>query len=372
MKKVAIVGAGISGLVLVSFLKKNDNYQITIFEKDIINNKNINGIQISPNALHILNSLDFDRLDQTKFYSVKGINFFDIFEKEKIASMKFNYLNSNQYLTMNRSDLIDFLIKNYSLEKNIINKSVSEIIHNRVILKDKSDFEFDIIVVADGIFSKLRPAYVRPLYSGFCAYRGFFSNSVQEEYINLLMGKNFHLVTYPIDQMKNNSFTLVSKTKKNPDDDNYNNLATNFNEMFQDLLPERFKKVCICENIKSWPIYSLNKIFYGNDNTFFIGDSAHGFIPSRAQGAAQAIEDSFALYKIISSENLSVRRFSKLRVDRVKKIKEKSENNLFIFHQSLLINRLIRNFIIRIICKYKFLTKKFNSFIFDYKIESNL
>ena len=56
---------------------------------------------------------------------------------------------------------------------------------------------------------------------------------------------------------------------------------------------------------------------------FFIGDSAHGFIPSRAQGAAQAIEDSFALYKIISSKNLSVRRFSKLRVDRVKKIKKK-------------------------------------------------
>ena len=33
MKKVAIVGAGISGLVLASFLKKNDNYQITILKR---------------------------------------------------------------------------------------------------------------------------------------------------------------------------------------------------------------------------------------------------------------------------------------------------------------------------------------------------
>ena len=105
---------------------------------------------------------------------------------------------------------------------------------------------------------------------------------------------------------------------------------------------------------------------------FLLAIPAHGFIPSRAQGAAQAIEDLFALYKFISSENFSVKQFSKLRVDRVKKIKKKSENNLFIFHQYLLINRLIRNFIIRIICKYKFLTKKFNSFIFDYKIERNL
>ena len=113
MKKVAIVGAGISGLVLASFLKKNDKYQITIFEKDLINNKNINGIQISPNALHILNSLDFDRLDQTKFYSVKGINFFDIFEKEKIASMKFNYLNSNQYFVLVKDNLFPLLHLKY-------------------------------------------------------------------------------------------------------------------------------------------------------------------------------------------------------------------------------------------------------------------
>ena len=31
---------------------------------------------------------------------------------------------------------------------------------------------------------------------------------------------------------------------------------------------------------------------------FFIGDSAHGFIPSRAQGAAQAIEDPLLYIKL--------------------------------------------------------------------------
>ena len=33
MKKVAIIGAGISGLFIANLFKKNLNYQITVFEK---------------------------------------------------------------------------------------------------------------------------------------------------------------------------------------------------------------------------------------------------------------------------------------------------------------------------------------------------
>ena len=33
MKNIVIVGAGISGLVLASFLKQHGNYKISIFEK---------------------------------------------------------------------------------------------------------------------------------------------------------------------------------------------------------------------------------------------------------------------------------------------------------------------------------------------------
>ena len=34
MKKVAIIGAGISGLFIANLFKKNSNYQITIYEKN--------------------------------------------------------------------------------------------------------------------------------------------------------------------------------------------------------------------------------------------------------------------------------------------------------------------------------------------------
>ena len=33
MKKIGIIGAGISGLFIANLFKKNSNYQITVFEK---------------------------------------------------------------------------------------------------------------------------------------------------------------------------------------------------------------------------------------------------------------------------------------------------------------------------------------------------
>ena len=36
MKKVAVIGAGISGLFIANLFKKNSNYQITVYEKNTL------------------------------------------------------------------------------------------------------------------------------------------------------------------------------------------------------------------------------------------------------------------------------------------------------------------------------------------------
>ena len=42
MKKVAVIGAGISGLFIANLFKRNKKYQVTIFEKSsFINLKNL-------------------------------------------------------------------------------------------------------------------------------------------------------------------------------------------------------------------------------------------------------------------------------------------------------------------------------------------
>ena len=51
--------------------------------------------------------------------------------------------------------------------------------------------------------------------------------------------------------------------------------------------------------------------FYGEEDIFYIGDSAHGFIPSRAQGAAQAIEDSYELFNLLATNDALPKNFFK-------------------------------------------------------------
>ena len=60
MKKIAIIGAGISGLFIANLFKKNSNYQITVYEKNSsINLKAGYGIQLSVNSIKLLIQIEY-------------------------------------------------------------------------------------------------------------------------------------------------------------------------------------------------------------------------------------------------------------------------------------------------------------------------
>ena len=114
MKRVAIIGAGISGLFIANLLKKNPNYQITIFEKNnSINFEEGYGIQLSVNSIKLLNEIGFNKLnDEEKFHPNK-IDFYSNEKLDKICELNISDFNSQEskYTTIKRSVLINFLKK---------------------------------------------------------------------------------------------------------------------------------------------------------------------------------------------------------------------------------------------------------------------
>ena len=63
MKKVAIIGGGISGLYIASLLKQNSNYEIIVYEKNnSVNLEKGYGIQLSVNSIKLLNQIGFQKL----------------------------------------------------------------------------------------------------------------------------------------------------------------------------------------------------------------------------------------------------------------------------------------------------------------------
>ena len=112
MKKVAIIGAGISGLFIANLFKRNPNYQITIYEKNTsIALEKGYGVQLSVNSIRILNEIGFQKFENNEKFTPEKINFYSNENSNKICELDITEFNSKdcKYTTLKRSSLINFL-----------------------------------------------------------------------------------------------------------------------------------------------------------------------------------------------------------------------------------------------------------------------
>ena len=121
MKKIAIIGAGISGLFIANLFKDNSNYQFTIYEKkNLIKSDEGYGIQLSTNSVNLLNKIGFNSIIGTDKFNPEKIDFYEINKNKKICDLNISHFNSDncKYTTLKRSRLIKFLMDR--LDPNVI------------------------------------------------------------------------------------------------------------------------------------------------------------------------------------------------------------------------------------------------------------
>ena len=392
-KKIIIVGSGIAGLTLANFLKKNNFNNFRVYERFEKKLSRPTGIQLTPNAVRILDFLDsrfflnnnFNRINYLNINAVNSKNFND---KSDLRINLQNIVSDKMpYLTCDRNILMKFLEKNLSSKEIFYNRQVVQTIkdHNiiRVKFNDGSEDYCDLLVSADGMFSNSRLDNNIITNTNFYAYRGVLKNfyskySLENDVIRLWLSGNKHLVTYYISNQNDLSFTGISKSTQNTkltnDHINYSIPfpADEFRSLFSSenkILREMLDTI---HEVYRWPIFSLKKRVFYRDNQIFIGDSSHGTVPFQAQGAALAIEDSYVLYEQIIkniTNNLGVFYFNK-RNKRVRRIILRSHLNVFLFHLKNPFFLLLRSIIFKVIEK-SFLAKKIMfGWIFNYNPRS--
>ena len=123
MKKIAIIGGGISGLYFANLLQNNRKYEFKVFEKKAHFELNDGyGIQLSVNSIKLLNEIGFKNIEAHEISLPNKVNFYDAKSCKKICDIdisKFNYEN-NCYTTLKRSTLLNFLLKNIPENKIIL------------------------------------------------------------------------------------------------------------------------------------------------------------------------------------------------------------------------------------------------------------
>ena len=357
MKKIAIIGAGISGLFFANLLKNNLEYDFTIFErKNLIDLEDGYGIQLSVNSIKLLNQIGFKDIDKNQIYNPKKINFINAKNNKKICDLdisKFNYDN-NEYTTLKRSTLLKFLLNNISKDKIKFNSNLKSLNYEKKItltFSEKLSEEFDILIVSDGVFSRTKSIIlnkdIKPKYFNSLALRGTINNLANHD-ISLYFGSNFHFVIYPVNQKKDLNFILIIKKelldKKIYEDKSFLNSITQ--ELFKNTSLKLEGKLI---DVKSFPIYISKKLeIPDNKNIFFVGDALFAIPPSLAQGASQSIESSKELFDQIQNNKDG---YYKKRMERLSSVNWRSNLNFFSFHLSNPIIVLFRNIFLKFLVK---------------------
>jgi salicylate hydroxylase len=365
MKKVAIIGAGISGLFIANLFRKNPNYQITIYEKNTsVTLEEGYGVQLSVNSIKLLNKIGFEKLEINKKFTPDKINFYLNKNLNKICELDITDFNSEEckYTTLKRSSLINFL--KTDLEDSIktgynISKIDQQDKRIKLSFENNESKECDYLIISDGVFSKSRSLIsndeVKPKYNNTLAIRGTlnkFPENIDSKNIALFLGSDFHHVIYPVSPNGDLNFIAIMKYKLSSEDQKNHSLFSD-NLFIEKVLQKiHIEKKDFLKDLKIFPVFVSDNFYkLQSNNVHLIGDAFFAFPPSFAQGASQSIEGAYELFKSI--ENNTESNFFKNRVKKTKMVNTRSKFNQFAFHLSNPLSIFFRNLFLKRLVKNK-------------------
>jgi 2-polyprenyl-6-methoxyphenol hydroxylase-like FAD-dependent oxidoreductase len=329
--RVAIIGAGLSGLTLAISLHRQ-GVQCTIYELRQPTVATSGALMLSPNALRILDTLGlYERLYK------KGYNFETIdFKNHDQITTDYYYLGNEKLygykaLRIYRQVLLTELRAEV---KNLEIPVTYGVKFSHVIFEDDKgvDFAFtdgthataDILVGADGIHSTVRKYVapdVVPKYSGSVAITCALPRKVLEYPANTsaqnypmpvaIHGKNGAFVMAP--QNVDGSEVLAGTQRVWPeqnragwdallaDRESLLELFRQGYESWPKIVQSALDNVPL-STLAIWPYYVVPKLeswFSLNKRVIILGDAAHAIPPTAGQGASQGFEDAFTLATLL-------------------------------------------------------------------------
>ena len=364
MKKIAIIGAGISGLFLANLLEKDKTYSYKIFEKkSFLDIRDGYGIQLSVNSIKLLNEIGFNNINIKDIYLPKKVNFFDAKKSSKICEINLSQYNNeiNKYTLLKRSKLIEFFLKNIPKNKFVFDSDIIDIKENNGLslsFQKHDNEKFEYLVAADGIYSKTKQILFKkdgfPSYFKSIALRGNIQNFEYSD-ISIYLGPNFHYVIYPTNQNKDFNFIAIIRKNLSKEEILSQNLFNDnifANNLLNDISNQSYLNLSgKVKDIKCFPIFVSKKFkIPDSKKIFFIGDAFYSFPPSFAQGASQSIEAANELFNHIKNNSKD---YYKNRIIKTKRINFRSSINHFAFHLSSPLNIVFRNTFLKYLSKNK-------------------
>ncbi len=308
------------------------------------------GLQISPNARHVLNSLGLDGALADVSFEPAALDVYPQRAARPVVSMELGALMRQQfgapYAVMHRADLANVLYKACRRFANIDIvfgvRGWNVVSHARgvtVAIDDTSGqsrtTRADAFIGADGVHSQTRRTVLGGQPATFgrrIAWRALVptdsvADKITPDRVSIFLGSGFHLVCYPTPHRGQVNLALFTPCDT-PEQAGQPELSRP---------GERVAAILAAagRSWTPWPLYTIDTPLWHKDKMGLIGDAAHAMVPFQAQGAAMGIEDAGTLAPLLASATdaeAAFTQYAQARRDRVSRVAALSAQNGRIFH----------------------------------------
>ncbi len=353
--KVIIAGAGIGGLTTALCCLKR-GIDVAIYEKAAALMEVGAGIQISPNAMRVYQALGLGDIIVSKGFKPEKLETRMGKTGRRLFAIDAQSWDT-PYIHIHRADLINILAERFvelSSQSLHTGQTVSEFSqtadHVEILLESGDRVIGDYLVGADGIHSTIRSGLFgadKPRFTGNIAWRATVPTKrlkawAPDPHATVWMGDQRHAVTYCLRGGELTNFVGVIETPVEMEE-GWTRKGT-LSELQSDFDNWHPVISTIVENIEphdlyKWALYDRPPLSeWCRGRVIVIGDAAHPMLPFMAQGAAQAVQDSASLAKILldigDRPDRVKEAFEFDRMDQVNAVQARALGNMKTFHRA--------------------------------------
>ena len=319
VKSASICGAGLGGLTTALALA-NQGIEVSVFERAPELTEAGAGLQLSPNAMHVLRALGLeDAIEEVAFEpEASRIRDYSSGETQVHLPLK-EYCRSRYgapYYHVHRANLHKILseaAKDVGVEINLNQKATgyTQTVDQVHLQTQNGVFSADVLIGADGLRSTIHDVMLGPqppAFSGQVAWRGTVATSglpvgLIGPDVNVWVGPHHHFVAYYVKSGTLLNFVAVQERADWTETDwMQRGDIKALREVFSGWHNDVRKILDATEECYLWALFAREPLARWTDRRVaLLGDAAHPMLPFMAQGAAMAVEDAWVLSCKLSS-----------------------------------------------------------------------
>jgi 6-hydroxynicotinate 3-monooxygenase len=345
--QIAVIGAGIGGLALAGLLSRQ-GAGVTVYEQAAAFERIGAGIQMSPNAMHVLRALGLEPLLRRLAFEPAAWSHRVWDSGEHLSDLTFGAEAERRYgapyLLMHRGDLHAAILSAVPAEIIRFNRKLIDIdiVASGIVLRfaDGSRATADGVVGADGVHSRVREILLgpeRPIFTGRVAHRTVFASALMGDFAvdscTKWWGPDRHIVVYPVNPRRDEIYFVTSVPDPEWDVESWSargemadvqRALAGFHQDVQRLL-------AACPQVHKWALFERDPLPRWSEGPIvLLGDACHPMTPYMAQGAANALEDAAVLSRCLEAATdpaVAFRAYEATRLPRTARIQLTSRQN---------------------------------------------